>query len=346
MSTLIETTALYTTQGGVARYVRGLLQGLRQADAGFDWEELGWPVENFGYAQPTRALKTLLREWGWAKVVAARAARRAGLVHHTALPIIPFVRGPRHVVTLHDLALVRHPERYRPWQRSAGLRRLRRVASADKVIAVSRFTADEAMAVLGLPSARLEVIHEGGLLDPAAEAGPLPTGLPEEFLLFVGALEPGKNLALLREIYATAPRPLPPLVIAGARWAGVSGEGSPPANWRYLGHVSDPELWALYDRARALVFPSRYEGFGLPVLEAMSRGCPVVCGPLPSLREIGGDAVATAELTVPAFGAALARLLADDAWREQLRAGGRARANAFSWTKCARQTLAVYRSVT
>lgn len=347
MKALIETTPLYTTQGGVARYVRGLLHGLQAVCGPGDlaWRELGWPVKNFGYRQPARALRTLVREGWWANFPAARAARGADLMHHTALPIIPFVRGPRHVVTLHDLALLRHPERYRPWQRAAGLRRLHRVAAADRVIAVSRFTADEAIALLGLPAAKLVVVYEGGLLEPAVAPGPLPAGVPDDFFLFVGALEPGKNLALLRAIYASASAPLPPLVIAGARWEGVPHEGPPPAGWHFLGHVADPELWALYDRARAMLFPSRYEGFGLPVLEAMGRGCPVLCGPLPSLREIGGDAIATAALTVDEFGVAMRRLTIDEAWRAQLANAGRKRATDFSWTRCARETLAVYRSL-
>lgn len=345
MKILIETTPLYTSQGGVARYVRGLLHGLRQTAGDAEWAELGWPVENFGYAQPARALKTLAREWGWANFPAASAARRSDVLHHTALPIIPFVRGPRHIVTLHDLAVLRHPERFRTWQRMAGRRRLRRLADAAKVIAVSRFTADEAMALLGLPATQIEVVPEGGLLDLAARPGPVPAGVPHEFLLFVGALEPGKNLALLRSLYAAAPTPLPPLVIAGSRWAGVPHEGPPPADWHFLGQVSDPELWALYDRAQALLFPSRYEGFGLPVLEAMGRGCPVLCGPLPSVQEFGAGAVAVADLTVPAFGSALALLLTDTNWREHLRAVGRERAAAFTWERCARETAAVYRSV-
>lgn len=348
MKALIETTPLYTTQGGVARYVRGLLRGLHSvAEPGdFEWRELGWPVENFGYDQPGRALRTLAREWWWAKVPAALATRGGDLVHHTALPIIPFVRGPRHVVTLHDLALMRHPERYRSWQRAAGLRRLRRIAAADKVIAVSEFTAGEAMTLLNLPAAKLVVVPEGGLLEPAAAPGSPPAGIPEDFFLFVGALEPGKNLALLRAIYTAATKPLPPLVIAGARWQGVAHEGPPLPDWHFLGHVDDTELWALYDRARALLFPSRYEGFGLPVLEAMARGCPVLCGPLPSLREIGGEAVSMADLTTESFGAAMRRLAADAVWRAQLQDAGRVRAAAFSWERCARETLAVYRSLT
>src|SRR5262249_14600285 len=126
MKVLVETSAIYTSRAGVARYVQGLLHGLKQVEPA-NVEELGWPVENLDYAQPMRAVKTLAREWGWAKWIAPSRVRRADVLHHTALPMIPFVQPTRHVVTLHDLALVRHPERFRSWQRNAGLRRLRRV---------------------------------------------------------------------------------------------------------------------------------------------------------------------------------------------------------------------------
>ncbi|MBW7894143.1 MAG: glycosyltransferase family 4 protein [Opitutaceae bacterium] len=344
MKVAVETSALYTSRAGVARYVRGLLQGLQAVrSADVQVAELGWSVENFGFGQPQRALKTLAREWGWAKCVAPVRLRDVDVLHHTALPIIPFVRRIRHVVTLHDLALVRTPERFRPWQRAAGLRRLRRVGRADKVIAVSRFTADEAMALLGLSAQKIEVVHEAAW--PAQAGTPVATQLPPEYFLFVGSLEPGKNLALLRRIYAGAPGGLPPLVVAGARWSGVTHEGPPPPDWHFLGHADDGQLATLYRGAKALLFPSIYEGFGLPVLEAMAYGCPVLCGPVASLPEVGGDAAAYAELTPEAYGAAMQRLATDEGWRNGLREAGLKRAAQFSWEKCARETLAVYRAL-
>src|SRR5688572_9410609 len=131
MKIAIETTALFTSRAGVARYVRGLLAGMKSAALPVHGiVELGWRMENFEYTQPARALKTVAREWGWAKFIAPRRARRAAVMHHTALPIVPFFRGSRHVVTLHDLALLRHPDRFRSWQRRAGVRRLRKVVHA------------------------------------------------------------------------------------------------------------------------------------------------------------------------------------------------------------------------
>lgn len=350
MKVLVETSPLYTSRAGVARYVRGLLRGFRAvAPSDVRIEELGWPVENFGYAQPARALKTLVREWVWARLIAPRRARLADVLHHTSIPIIPYVRPARHVATMYDLAVLRHPERYRPWQRWTGAMRLQRLASADRVICISRFTADEARRLLSLDAGRLEVIHCGGWGEGAPTRAPDAFTPPPEFLLFVGSLEPGKNLALLKEIYERAVsvnRPLPPLVIVGARWRGVASEGSPPSGWVYAGHQPDTVLGWLYQRARALVFPSRYEGFGLPVVEAMSLGCPVICGRVASLPEVAGDAAQYAELEPAAFASAVRRVLEDDALADDLRAQGRRQATLFSWERCARETLAVYNAVT
>lgn len=340
MRIALDSNPIYTGRGGVARYVRGLWQGLAGQD-GVEVHRLAWEVENLDYAQPARALRTLAREWGWAKWVAPRRLDGAELLHHTALPVIPFVPSVRHVVTLHDLAVVRHPERFRLWQRRADLRRLRRVARADRIVCVSRFTADEALRELGLPASRVEVVHHGGVLAGVPDVAP-PAGLPEDFFLFVGSLEPGKNLALLREIYLAAGEPLPPLLIVGARWEGVAHEGAPPPGWRFLGAVDDACLHALYRRARALLFPSRYEGFGLPLVEAMQLGCPVLCGPVASLPEVGGDAVGYADLNPRDFGRAMRRLQTDAVWRGELAAAGLERGRTFSWERCARETAAVY----
>jgi len=347
MKVAVETSALYTTTAGVARYVRGLLDGLRRvAPPDMQFEELAWPVPNLEYRQPQRALKTVAREWGWAKCVAPWRVRGADVLHHTAGPMVPFLGPTRHVVTLYDLAVLRNPERFRTWQRWSGIRRLRRLERAARVICISRFTAAEARELLDLDPRHTEVIYLGGAWDPAAATRP-PTEFrpPAEYVLFVGSLEPGKNLRLLRKIYLDATErnaPLPPLVIVGTRWSGVPHEGPPPRDWIFAGHQPDAVLGWLYQHARLLAFPSRYEGFGLPVVEAMSLGCPVVCGRVASLPEVAGEAAAYAELEPAAFGAAIRRLLVDGIWREELRARGHRQAALFTWEQCARETCRLY----
>jgi alpha-1,3-rhamnosyl/mannosyltransferase len=347
MKVLLDTTALYTDRAGVARYTRGLLRGLREAGLDDGVGELVWPVENFDYAQPARALKTAWRELVWAKTVAPRRARGADVLHHLSLPLVPFAGARRHVATLHDVALLRDPERFRPWLRWSGRRRLERVGRADRIVAVSRFSADEAMRLLGLRARKIEVIPEAGWFeDELAAPAAAPPGLPAEYFLFVGSLEPGKNLALLREIYLADPRGLPPLVVAGARWSGVAREGPPPPDWHFLGAVPREQLPVLYRGARALLFPSRYEGFGLPVLEAMGAGCPVVCAPVASLPEVAGEAAVFAALNATEFGGAMRRIARDEAWAAEWRARGLARAAEFSWQRTAVETHRVWRELT
>lgn len=353
MRVAIDTNPRYVTQAGVARYVRGLLGGLAAvAPADCQWHPVAWEVDNLAYAQPQRAAKTAFRELIWARWLAPRALRRMGaeLLHTTSAGFLHAPTGTKRVVTLYDLALLRHPERFRRWQRFAGQRGLRQLHAADQIITISQFTADEAMRLLGLPAARLTPVLLGW--DGVAEDGKLPTApttfpVPSEFFLFVGSLEPGKNLKLLREVWARAERAghrLPPLLIAGTRWAGVPGEGPPPADWQYLGQVSDAELAWLYRQALALVFPSKYEGFGLPVLEAMGRGCPVICSRVASLPEVAGEAAWWCELEADSYLAALRECASNGAARAALVRAGPVQARKFTWAACAAGTLDVYRA--
>ncbi len=346
----IDTSVLYTTQAGMARYIRGMLAGLRAlAPAGVEFFELGWPVPNFEYRQPQRALKTMYREFLWAPWHAPAELRRRGadLLHSTNNYFVRPPRGVRNVVTVPDVAFLRHPERFRRWQLWNGRRRLRRAGEGELVTCISRFSADEAIALLGLSPRKVEVVYCGSeYVDRAPEERAPEWVVPGEFFLFVGSLEPGKNLALLREVYELAARrgeELPPLLVVGARWVGTPGEGAPPGSWQYLGRQPDEVLVYLYRRARALLFPSKYEGFGLPVVEAMALGCPVVCGRVASLPEVGGEAVLYAPLEPEAYGAAVRRVWREESCRQDLVARGRVQSQRFSLRRCAEATVAAYR---
>jgi len=355
MRVALDTHSLYVTRAGTSRYVRGLQRGLRELNpAGISVSELAWPVENFGYRQPGRAAKTLYREAVWAPFVAPEILRRQGIqLLHRTTPSLPIGKpgNVREIVTLHDLSILRFPERFRRWQRWADARRLSLLFRADRIICDSRFTADEAIKLLGLQASRLEVIPLGHDFDHS-DTGTAPAipgcVLPAAFFLFVGSLEPGKNLALLKHVYAEANErgdPLPALVIVGSRWPGVANEGAADRGWCYLGYQPDSVLAWLYHHALALVFPSRYEGFGLPVLEAMAMGCPVICSRVASLEEVGGGSPLYSEMTAGAYGSAMRRISDDEALRKDLSLQGLTRARKFSWRECAAQTVEVYRTV-
>ncbi len=348
MRVTIDTNGCYTTQAGVARYIRGLIRGMGRGVPQVEVAKFAWEVENLGYRQPIRALKTFYRELVWAPCIAPLRLWRSPpeVFHNTALPIVDPPSRIAHVATLHDLAALRHPERFRRWQLAAARRLIGRIARADRVVCISRFTADEAMALLGVDSARIEVVHNGCDFVDDTPADRVPNfPVPTEFFLFVGSLEPGKNLRLLREAYELAAGKgdrLPPLMIVGARWEGVPGEGAPPVDWHYLGRQPDEILVHLYRRALALLFPSKYEGFGLPIAEAMSLGCPVVCSPVASLPEVAGDAAELIPLEADTYREAIQRLTRDPSLRDDLRRRGLAWVNRFSWVRCAQGTLGAY----
>ncbi len=351
----VDTSPIYVTRAGVARYVNGLTSAFEAVDhEGLAIEPLAWPVHNHDYGQPLRALRTLYREVFWAGVLAPRILRKSGysILHSTGVPIVSLPVGLKHVVTLHDLAPVRHPERFRRWHLAACRRGFERTRKADKVICISRFTADEGIKLIDLDPSRIEVVPQAsdwcdGNLPPTQRP---PLELPEDFFLFVGTLEPGKNLQLLREVYSLASArglKLPSLIVVGVRREGV-GEASMSGaddSWIYAGRVSDPELAWLYSRARALVFPSKYEGFGIPLVEAMVMGCPVICSQTTSLGEVAGEAAQYAELTPESFLMAMATLHSDLARRDELIEAGRKRATRYSWKKNAASVVDIYRSL-
>jgi glycosyltransferase involved in cell wall biosynthesis len=353
MRVALDTNGVYTSQAGTARYIRGLVKGLRQsAPSDITYFEFGWDVENFDYQQPRRALKTLYRELVWFRVVGPRllAQRNTDVLHSTVGWQANPPRRTKVVATLHDLAVFRHPERFRFWQGWSGRACLSAIRKADRVICISRFVAEEGIHLLGISPSKIDVVYNGCEFHPSESPPPEQKPdfpVPAEFFLFVGSIEPGKNLSLLRAVYQLAEERshrLPPLLIVGTRWLGVRNEGQPPSGWHYLGRQPDEVLVYLYRRASALIFPSKYEGFGLPVVEAMSLGCPVVCSPVASLQEVGGDAALFCKLQPDAYLDAIKRLSTEIGLREALVENGYRQARQFSWRRCAEETAEVYRS--
>jgi glycosyltransferase involved in cell wall biosynthesis len=270
--------------------------------------------------------------------------------------------GPwRSVVTLHDLAFLLYPETHTAASRAYYAASGESVRHAQRVIAVSQRTASDAVRLLGVDPSRVRVIHEAA--SPAfytrahADLSPLAARLgfdpARPYVLFVGTLEPRKNIPLLFEALAILRRHVEAqLVIIGARgWLDApilaaharSGLGDAA---RFVGWVDEDSLAVLYSHAGAMVLPSLYEGFGLPVLEAMACGAPVICSNAGPLPEVAGDAALLLPPQDPrAWADAIERVLTDSALRDRLRARGfhRLRSQSFSWERAAVATREVYR---
>jgi alpha-1,3-rhamnosyl/mannosyltransferase len=232
------------------------------------------------------------------------------------------------VVTVHDLAALRHPGTFNQWTRRYSRFAVPRVArAARRVIAVSEFTRGEVVELLGVPEERIRVIPNA-VGEPFGPDGPASEGA---YVLAVGTLEPRKNLALVQQ----AARALAvELRVVGARgWGGVAVDG-------WLGRVSDDELATLYRGARCLVYPSLYEGFGIPVLEAMACGTPVVTGAGGATEEVAGGAAVLVDARDPA--AIASGIEEADARRDELRQRGLERAAHFTWDRVVAETRAVY----
>lgn len=298
------------TRAGTARVVDGLLRALT-----------GRPeleVVELGFGGGGR-MAAAVRDGVWYPLGLARAARAVDVLHCTTF------RGPLRspvpvVVTIHDLALLRHPDAFRPWHRSTGRLALRAAQSADVIVAVSEFTRDEIVELLGVPAERIRVVPNG--IEPVF--APQGKAEPGEYVLAVGTLEPRKNLTRVVEAARLAGVEL--RVVGAAGWGGVAVPG-------WVGRVSDDGLAALYRGARCVVYASLYEGFGLPVLEAMASGVPVVTSRGGATEETaGGAAVLVDPLDPEAIAAGIGEATRR---RDELVPLGLGRARAFTWMAAA-----------
>lgn len=288
-----------------------------------------------------------LRGQAWEQIELPLRARGSLLVNlgNTA-PLIP---GRRQAVVIHDAGAFDTPESYsaafRTWYR--GLHRaLPRLGT--RLLTVSEFSRGRIAHHLGIAPARIGVVHEGGehILRAPADAAILAKHglLPGRFALVVGTRAAHKGLGGLAEAQALLAARGLTLAVAGAADAGVFRNAGDPAGQAVtpLGRVSDAELRALYESALCLIFPSRYEGFGLPPLEAMLCGCPVVATAAAAVPEVCGDAALWFDAEGPRrLPDALARLLDEPDLAATLRARGLARAAGYSWRGAAERLVAL-----
>ncbi|MBN1428574.1 MAG: glycosyltransferase family 4 protein [Anaerolineae bacterium] len=368
MSIVVDVSAAVNGRAGLGRYAAALSAALEQARPGsirlFANAGASDHVLPLPDGVPLRSIRLGYKPWRMAVWLGQLAGvgfepliGNAALYHATEHLLLPLRRMPT-VLTVHDLIyhkFPRHHKKLNYWYLNAAMPLY--VKRAGHIIAISECTRDDLVQLYHVPPEKISVIYEAAAphFKPQTpeQIGDVSTrySLPERYLLTVGTIEPRKNLARLVEALAILRRDDPDLalVVVGAK--GWLYEGFFEAIEQHgqqqtvilPGYVPDDDLPALYAGAEAAVMPSLYEGFGLPVLEAMASGAPVACSATSSLGEIAGDAAMTFDPeNAEIIAWVLRRLLDDVALREALRKKGLVRAAEFSWERAAKETWAVY----
>jgi glycosyltransferase involved in cell wall biosynthesis len=372
MRICIDTSPAVHRRAGLGRYAQELLAALLSVDADDEYvafyhrpqdAHLDPPLDRVPHLTTTLDTKP----WRFAALFAQflrmpqdRMFPGIDLFHATD-HLLPRLTRVRTVFTLHDLIFRLYPGTHKPLNRwFLTLVMPRFLEAADAVIAVSEHTKRDAMRFYGLDEAKIHVVYEG--VDARFRPAPAEAiarvrrdhGLPSKFILSLGTIEPRKNLTSLLEAYHTlrARGSEVGLVIVGQKGWLYEGffrrlhELGLDNEVVFTGFVPDADLPAIYSAAELFVFPSLYEGFGLPVLEALACAAPVVTSDSSSLPEVAGDAALLVDPTsVGHLVEAMTTVLESEDVRADLKARGPRQAARFNWDKAARETLAVYRSV-
>ncbi len=279
-------------------------------------------------------------------------------VFHAPANVVPLTYPKKSVITIHDLAIYKNPEWFPGQIVSTKLLVPQSLKKANHVIAVSESTKADLKEIFGVPAKKISVVHEAPFVTPINVKDRNVNvvkkfKLDQPFCLYVGTIEPRKNLENLIRAFTMVRDRLPlqhmQLILAGHR--GYKHEAvldlirteRPAGAVRHIGYITHNEKIALLRKAACFVFPSYYEGFGLPVLEAMKMGVPVVTSNSSSLPEIGGRAALYVDPNSPkAIARAVARVLTNEPLRTAMVQRGYEQAKTFTWEKAAQETLAVY----
>ena len=370
MKVCVDLQAGLGQTGGIGRYVRELFRHLgREAGEGervegfcFDFHRRyrGAEWAKGGRVRACRWMPGRVAQAGWKRVHAPPFdwyAGEADVYHFPNFIRTPLGKGKRSVVTIHDLSFMRMPETTEKKNLAWLTGEIRRTAeTADAILTDSRFSAGEIHECLGVEEERIFPVWLGldSFPEPPGEeeAATLrrELGLERPYLLMVGTIEPRKNIPFLVKVFEAMEDFDGDLALVGGlgwKTEGIlAAIGNSPRRERIrrLGGIRDDQLAAVYAGAAAFVFPSRYEGFGFPPLEAMARGVPVVCARNSSLPEVLGDAPRWVDgFDAGEWAEAVRGVLGDGEGRERMKRAGVDQAGRFTWAETARRTWEVFR---
>lgn len=360
----IDTSILSIDKAGASVYTRKLIEYLKSADREntyiYFFYSLGSSNGNYFRCK----IDNVLMDTVWMQIGLPKELKKKkiDLLHCPAFKA-PLKCAMPLVVTFYDLHILKSPNDYNPWLRSYCKFMLPKIAkTADKIITISEFSKKDIVDTFSLRPEKVEVTYCG--IDERYRVVSDMTlknsarnkyGLQKKFILYIGAIQPRKNIPLLLKAYS---RLLKEgffdfdLVFAGGMgWKNrniflLIGELGIKERVKFIGYVPEDELPFLYDLAEFMVYPSFSEGFGMPVLEAMACGCPVITSNTSSLPEVVGDAgIMVDPHNIQELEDAIRRVVKDSNLRREMKKKGLERAKIFSWEKCAKETLQVYKKV-
>jgi glycosyltransferase involved in cell wall biosynthesis len=365
MRIAINTLAMRRELYGVGNYIKHLVACLSKLDSKNEYllfasRENDHHLKHLGgnfrvqYAPSNRTIRL-----AWEQLILPRRLKRERIdVYHGTTFVTPLHKTSRQVVSIHDMTFYLTPERHSLHKRVYFRAMIpKAVRGSDRVIAISESTKRDLLRLLDVEADKISVVPLGvdSRFSPAVDEAVLAGvrekyNLPSKFILFVGMIEPRKNLQILLDVYEAAGLDEDiDLVLAGNLGWDYQGllrkiADSPVSHRiRMLGYIADADLPALYTLATLFVYPSVYEGFGLPVLEAMACGTPVVTSNVSSLPEVAGDAAVLFDPSDSrSLASALQEVLGSSQLRKSMSERGRQRAQLFTWERTAQKTLETY----
>ena len=272
-----------------------------------------------------------------------------GDILHAPTPVTPFWGKPKCklVITVHDLTPLIFPQ-YHNWRRRIffGLFLKHTISISDAIIVDSQSTKKDVATFFSTPENKLNVVHLASNMKAKHAQLPSKYGIEGDYLLYVGTVEPRKNLLRLIEAFNQLDQKLKLVIVGVSGWDNKAVYKTKNPNIIFTGYVPEEDLPVFYCNAKLFVYPSLYEGFGFPILEAMNCGCPVITSNVSSMPEVAGDAALLVDpCNVGEIKSAVQRLLSDAKLRKRLIDKGIRQASRFSWEKTANETIKVYEKV-